>query len=154
MKRFSLVSLALAGILAVILTGCASSAPPNEQASTPRDAGTPHDTVITSPAKPVETAPNQTAKAPTAKAANAVTIELPGGYKSGAATVRAGQLTQITFVLKEDAGCGNDVVVPEAKWRKTLKVGQRASLQYTPKKSGTLKFACSMDMYKGSIIVK
>jgi hypothetical protein len=83
-----------------------------------------------------------------------VTIELPAGYKSDVAALKAGRPAAITFLLKEDAGCGNEVVVPDAKWRKTLKVGQRATVKYTPSKSGQLKFACGMNHFKGSIVVQ
>ena len=87
-------------------------------------------------------------------AARAVTIELPGGYKTGAAKIKAGQAAQVTFVLKEDAGCGNDVVFSAAHWRKTFKVGERVTVKLPPQKRGELKFACGMDMYKGSLLVQ
>jgi YHS domain-containing protein len=87
------------------------------------------------------------------KGAQKVTITLPQDYKSGAATVKAGQPVAITFFLKSDAGCGNAISVPAANWNKTLKVGERATVVYTPKKSGPLKFQCSMDMYRGTILV-
>ena len=41
----------------------------------------------------------------------------------------------------------------EAK-KKNLKVGEKATVVYTPTKSGELKFACSMDMYKGTVTVQ
>jgi plastocyanin domain-containing protein len=46
------------------------------------------------------------------------------------------------------------VVVPAANWRKTLEVGQSATVVYTPTKSGTLAFACGMGMMKGSVVVQ
>ena len=86
--------------------------------------------------------------------AQKITVTLPVGYKAGAATVKAGRPVALTFYLKANAGCGNEVVVPAAKWRQTLKVGEKATVVYTPTKSGALRFACGMDHFKGSILVK
>src|SRR6187402_2247656 len=65
-----------------------------------------------------------------------VTVTLPDGYAQGAATVKAGKPVAITFFLKSEAGCGDEVVVPAANWRKKLSVGEKATVTYTPKKSG------------------
>ena len=86
--------------------------------------------------------------------AQKISIDLPGGYKPGAATIKAGTPVAITFNLKSDAGCGNIIALPAAKWSKNLKVGQSATVVYTPTKTGELKFACDMDMYRGTIKVE
>lgn len=84
-----------------------------------------------------------------------VLVTLPMDYKDKpAATVKAGQPVALTFFLKSEAGCGNTVVLPAAKWKKTLKVGERATVTYTPTKSGPLAFQCGMNMMKGSLLVK
>lgn len=89
------------------------------------------------------------------KAPQKVTITLPMDYKNTpAATVKAGQPVALTFFLKSEAGCGDTITVPAAKWKKTLKIGQRATVVYTPTKTGVLKFACGMDHMKGSLLVK
>ena len=94
-------------------------------------------------------------KAPAkAKAAQKVLITLPLDYKDKpAATVKAGEPVALTFFLKSEAGCGNTVVLPAAKWKKTLKVGEKATVVYTPTKSGPLAFACGMNHMKGSLLV-
>jgi plastocyanin len=136
---------ALAGVLAISLAGCGASepAPPVENAVAP---------VITAPPKMTEKSEAQPAAVP-ANAQN-ITVELPLGYKSGAATVKAGTPVAITFKLTKDADCGNVITVPAANWKKTLKVGESATMVYTPKKTGELQFACSMDHMKGTLIVK
>lgn len=101
------------------------------------------------------TASGKSAKpAATPKNAQKITVTLPQGYKNGTATVKAGRPVALTFYLKEDAGCGNSISVPAAKWNKTLKVGQKATVVYTPKKSGPLAFQCSMGHMKGTLTVK
>lgn len=142
MNRFLLLP-AIGGVLA--LSGCASN---TQTASTQNTS----DVIIKSPAKPVARSTPATQKIP----ANAqkISIDLPGGYKPGAASVKAGTPVAITFNLKSDAGCGNAIALPAAKWSKTLKVGESATVVYTPTKTGNLKFACSMDMMRGTLLVK
>lgn len=90
-----------------------------------------------------------------AKAPQKVLITLPLDYKATpAATVKAGQPVALTFFLKSEAGCGDTVVFPAAKWKKTLKVGEKATVVYTPTKTGPLNFACGMNHMKGSLLVK
>lgn len=127
------------------MSGCAANAPTNSAANT-------SSIIIKSPAK---TAARST-PAPQKIPANAqkISIDLPGGYKPKAATIKAGTPVAITFHLKSDAGCGNIIALPAAKWSKTLKVGQSATVVYTPTKTGELKFACDMDMYRGSLTVR
>jgi plastocyanin domain-containing protein len=79
---------------------------------------------------------------------------LPVGYKNGTTTVKAGKPVSLTFHLTKDAGCGNDVMVPAANWNKSLKVGEKATVTFTPKKSGPLAFACTMNHMKGTLLVK
>ncbi len=90
-----------------------------------------------------------------AKAPQKVTITLPMDYKNApAATVKAGQPVALTFYLKSEADCGDTITLPAAKWKKTLKVGEKATVVYTPTKTGKLTFACGMNMMKGSLLVK
>lgn len=101
---------------------------------------------------PLMAAPKAPAKT---KAPQKVTITLPMDYKNTpAATVKAGQPVALTFFLKSEAGCGDTIAVPAAKWKKTLKVGEKATVVYTPTKTGVLNFACGMNHMKGSLLVK
>jgi YHS domain-containing protein/plastocyanin len=86
--------------------------------------------------------------------AQKVTVTLPRDYKASSVSVKAGKPVALTFFLQSDAGCGNEVMLPAANWKKSLQVGERATVMYTPKKSGTLNFACSMNHLKGSLLVK
>ena len=140
MNRFFLLP-TVAGVLAI--SGCAS----NTQTASNADK----DVIIKSPAKPTTPA-SASQKIPAG--AQKVSIDLPGGYKNGAATVKAGKPVAITFHLKSDAGCGNIIALPAAKWSKTLKVGESATVVYTPTKTGELKFACDMDMMRGTLKVE
>ncbi|HEX9995661.1 MAG TPA: cupredoxin domain-containing protein [Abditibacterium sp.] len=83
-----------------------------------------------------------------------INIALPSGYSTSKRSVKAGKPVALTFFLQSNAGCGNTISFPAAKWQKTLEVGQSATVIYTPKKSGSLTFTCGMNHMKGSIRVK
>lgn len=83
-----------------------------------------------------------------------VFVALPDGYKNGIAKVQAGRPVALTFHLTKPAGCGSDVMVPAASWKKSLKVGEKATVTFTPKKSGPLAFACTMNHMKGTLLVR
>ena len=86
--------------------------------------------------------------------AQKISIDLPDGYKPGAAKIKAGMPVAITFNLKSDVGCGNNITLAAARWSKALQVGESATVVYTPTKTGELKFACDMNMYRGTIKVE
>ena len=96
------------------------------------------------------------AATPKASPANAqkITLSLPLDYREKAATVTAGKPVALTFKLTKDAGCGNTISLPAANWTKTLKVGESATVVYTPTQSGALKFQCGMGHMKGTLLVK
>ena len=75
------------------------------------------------------------------------------GYSPASINVKGGQKVHMTFVSKS-GGCGNAVTIPALKKTFTLKKGQKKSIAFTPKKGQTIKFACSMDMYKGKVTAK
>ena len=86
--------------------------------------------------------------------AQKIALSLPLDYRNEAATVKAGKPVALTFKLTKDAGCGNTISLPDANWAKTLKVGESATVVYTPTKSGPLNFQCVMGHMKGTLLVK
>ena len=60
---------------------------------------------------------------------------------------------EITFIKGKNVGCGGTVVFSSLGITKELKA-EKTVVAFTPKKAGTIAFACPMGMYKGSIAVK
>jgi plastocyanin len=136
------------------VAGCSTPAPGPAPSEPAQNAAPP---AVTSPPENAENtaaAPAETPAAVIPANAQKVTIELPAGYKKNAITVKAGTPVALTFKLTKDADCGNVIALPAAKWEKSLKVGESATVVYTPQKTGDLKFACSMDHLKGTLTVK
>jgi YHS domain-containing protein/plastocyanin len=96
-------------------------------------------------------APAKPARAATAQRAR-VAIDL--GYKPDVVTAKAGRPVQITFVRQEKGGCGEVVQFPGLGIKRTLKAGEKTVVSFTPKKAGTIKFTCGMDMYQGRVVVR
>jgi plastocyanin domain-containing protein len=81
------------------------------------------------------------------------TIVIDGQYRPASVTVKAGRPVQLTFVRKEDAGCGDVLQIPSLGLKRILKPGQKTIITFTPKKAGTIAFTCRMNMYRGQVIV-
>ena len=98
----------------------------------------------------------QGGKAPAKKAAavQRTTVTINGGYQPATVKVKAGKPVALTFVHKEKAGCGDVVQIPSLGIKRTLTYGQKTVVTFTPKKTGTLRFTCGMDMYNGSVVVQ
>ena len=66
--------------------------------------------------------------------------------------VKEGQLVRI-FLDRSVAGCLRSFTIPEFGVQKNLDTPQD-SVEFTPNKKGTFRFACSMNMGTGTIIVE
>ncbi len=75
------------------------------------------------------------------------------GYTPSAIKVKAGQPVHLTFVSK-GGGCANGISIPALKKTLQLKKGEKKEVVFTPKKGQIIAFACSMKMFKGSVIAK
>jgi YHS domain-containing protein len=82
------------------------------------------------------------------------TIVIDGEYRPGQVRVRTGQPVELTFVLKEQAGCGEVLQFPSLKIKRTLRPGEKTRVSFTPQKSGTIAFTCGMNMYRGQVLVQ
>ena len=96
-------------------------------------------------------------KAPAPKAAASavqkITVKVDGTYSPSNITVKAGKPVEITFIKGKNVGCGGTVVFSSLGITKELKA-EKTVVAFTPKKAGTIAFACPMGMYKGSVNVK
>ena len=102
-----------------------------------------------------QTKPATKAPAPKAAASTVqkVTVKVDGTYSPSDITVKAGKPVEITFIKGKNVGCGGTVVFSSLGITKELKA-EKTVVAFTPKKAGTIAFACPMGMYKGSIAVK
>jgi len=75
------------------------------------------------------------------------------GFSPSSIDVEAGHKLNLVFNRAGSDNCGNVVVFPKLKIRKTLPVGKDVIISLMPREAGNITFTCGMGMMKGSIIV-
>ena len=82
------------------------------------------------------------------------TIIIDGsGFHPATLNLKAGREARITFVSK-GASCANQFSIPALKRTINLEPGQKKTIQFTPKKGGSIALACSMNMFKAKVVSK
>jgi hypothetical protein len=61
---------------------------------------------------------------------------------------------ELVFTRKTDKTCAKEIAVPSLKIKKALPLNTAVAVAFTPDKTGTIDFACGMNMVKGSVVVK
>jgi RND family efflux transporter MFP subunit len=109
---------------------------------------------LTEPAAQPSVQPQPVARVDRQAQAQSVTITLDEkGYHPASFKLRQGVPARLTFVRKTEAGCGNEIVLAEYNIKRELPLNQAVTVEFTPAKAGEFKFACGMDMLRGSFVV-
>lgn len=75
------------------------------------------------------------------------------GFSPNSIDAEPGHKLNLVFNRADKNNCGNVVVFPKLKIRKTLPVGKDVIVSIMPTEAGTINFTCGMGMYKGSIVI-
>lgn len=76
------------------------------------------------------------------------------GYSPQNVRLRRGAPTYITFIRQTDRTCGTEIVIPDYGIHRALPLNERVLVSFTPKRSGEITFACSMNMMRGKLIIR
>ena len=76
------------------------------------------------------------------------------GFEPKTVTVEAGKPVTLVVTRQTDKTCATDFVMPAQSIKKPLPLGEAVEITFTPDKPGELTYACAMDMYHGTVIVK
>jgi plastocyanin domain-containing protein len=91
----------------------------------------------------------------TADGRQVITVKVDAdGYHPAEARAKAGQPVRLVLTRTTDDGCGQELVIPSLNVKRDLPLNQPVSFDLTMPASGAVKFACGMDMYRGSIVVE
>ena len=83
-----------------------------------------------------------------------VSLFVQGGtYYPNPIRVKIGVPVRLVADLNTVTGCSRSIVIPDFGVSKTVSPGDNA-IEFTPDKSGTFSFSCSMGMYRGTIVVE
>lgn len=76
------------------------------------------------------------------------------GYKPDVITFKKGKPAQIKFIPSDNMGCMNEVNFKSLGIDENLTGKKEVTVDIPTDKSGEYNFACSMDMFKGKVVVK
>jgi RND family efflux transporter MFP subunit len=76
------------------------------------------------------------------------------GFEPPKVELRAGVAAQLTFIRTTDRTCGTEVVFPALRIRRALPLNQPVVIEFTPRQTGEVAFACGMGMLKGVVVVQ
>jgi plastocyanin domain-containing protein len=76
------------------------------------------------------------------------------GFVPPAAKVKAGQPVRLVITRKTDRTCATDIVIREFHIKKPLPLNRAVEVIFTPTHTGTIRYACAMDMISGTLTVQ
>lgn len=75
------------------------------------------------------------------------------GYSPDVIIAKRGVPLKINVTSDNDAGCATEIVFPDFNITRTVPAGKTDIIEILPAREGTFNFRCSMDMYRGKIVV-
>ena len=82
-----------------------------------------------------------------------VAVSVDNGFKPNIIKVHHGQPVKLVF-NGVNPGCVDKVVFKGLNITKKVMKGQKTVVMFTPKKAGTINFACGMGMMTGKVLVR
>jgi thiol-disulfide isomerase/thioredoxin/plastocyanin len=153
-KLQALVDAVRAAVAAGVAAATAATPTPSP---TPAPTPTPTPTPTTTPTPTPTTTPTPTpTPAPTPRKARFSIQVTDAGFTPGNVTVPRGRPVTLVFTRKTAATCATEVVLELGgkKIEKKLPLDQPVELTLTFPNAGTIKYACAMDMVRGTITVR
>lgn len=96
-----------------------------------------------------------TAAAPVQQAGQAIEISVTGeGFVPANIEVKKGQPVTLVVTRKTERTCATEIVIKDMGINQPLPLNKPVVVQFTPVKSGQLRYACGMDMISGVIVVQ
>ena len=82
------------------------------------------------------------------------TIEVAGEFTPASVRLQAGQPARLHFRRGDKATCADEIAFPDLGIRKKLAANQTVTIDLPAQQARTLRFACGMDMMKGTVVVQ
>jgi plastocyanin domain-containing protein len=85
----------------------------------------------------------------------AIEIQVTGdGFVPATIQVKKGQPVTLLVTRKTERTCATEIVIRALGINQKLPLNTPVKVQFTPSQSGTLRYACGMDMISGTIVVQ
>lgn len=85
------------------------------------------------------------------------TIEMAvtdNGFEPSKVKVSKDEKVRLVVTRKTDATCATEIVIEDAGVNTPLPLGKAVAVEFTPKKSGEIRYACGMGHVSGVVFVK
>ncbi len=82
-----------------------------------------------------------------------VTVDA-AGYHPSSLSAPAGGPVRLTITRTSDEGCGQQIVFPSLQLRRDLPLNRAVVVDFTMPASGSVAFACGMDMLRGTVVAQ
>jgi plastocyanin domain-containing protein len=76
------------------------------------------------------------------------------GFVPSSIKVRKGQPVRLVVTRKTERTCATEIVIRDQGINQKLPLDKPVTVEFTPAKSGKLRYACGMDMISGVIVVE
>jgi plastocyanin domain-containing protein len=84
-----------------------------------------------------------------------VAIEVTSqGFMPATIHLKAGAPIVLVVTRKTDRTCAKEIVIEQRKIHRALPLNRPVAIRMAPQKSGTLRYACGMDMVAGTIVIE
>ena len=75
------------------------------------------------------------------------------GFEPAQVSLKKDEPVRIVVTRKTDRTCAKEIVIKDYGIRKALPLNTPVDVEFTPRKSGHVRYACAMDMIAGVLIV-
>jgi plastocyanin domain-containing protein len=92
-----------------------------------------------------------------AKSADARKVELSvteNGFEPDNVTVKKGEPVHLVVTRKTDKTCATEIDIKDLGIKKELPLNKAVAIDFTPQKTGEIKYVCGMDMLGGKLVVQ
>src|SRR5690242_12812884 len=75
------------------------------------------------------------------------------GFEPSTVHVKSGRPIVLVVTRKAERTCAKEIVIKDQKIRQALPLNRAVEIRLVARKPGTMRFACSMDMLAGTLVV-
>lgn len=95
------------------------------------------------------------AKAPMAAPGKVIEVSVTGeGFVPASIRVEKGEKVRLAVTRKTERTCVTEIVIKDLGINQKLPLNQVVAIEFTPTRTGSLRYACGMDMVSGVLVVE
>jgi plastocyanin domain-containing protein len=76
------------------------------------------------------------------------------GFAPVSVAVKKGEPVRLVVTRQTEQTCAKEIVISDAGVREKLPLDKPVTIEFTPQKTGEIRYACGMDMVSGVLLVE